>query len=225
MSAPKDGTNRAVIDQADPNVHADQMKQIALGSLLQGQIPQVIRKGKPVANANNLATMQGIALPASGKASVVLRAYARAGTVTGALTPVVGDPATTQIGVGANGDILTLAADAITDLDVVFVPERADVIEVTLPVAANVLTIPAAIVSKGVVLLADVNALAGTATGRKIVLAPGAGAPAAGQARLNVAKSTVTFAAADAVTSAKVTLAITAAEDLKKILEAAATTL
>jgi len=47
-------------------------------------------------------------------------------------------------------------------------------------------------------------AVAAGATGRKVVLVPGSGAPAAGQARLNLAKTTVTFAGADAVTSATV---------------------
>lgn len=224
MSAPQDGSMRAAADRANPNTLADFWRAIALGSLLQGQMPQVRRKLNPDAlgtSPNNLATLDAIELPASGKAHTIFRATVRAGGVTGELTPVAygTTPAAGQIAVAPNGDIVVLAADAITDLDVVYMPERGDVIESVFPVSANVITLPTSITDRGVVLLADVEALEGTATGRKIVLVPGAGAPAAGQARLNIAKSTVTFAGADAVTRARVTLVVTAAEQLADVLE------
>jgi len=227
MSAPKDGTTRAAADRANPDTLADFARLIALGSLLQGQVNQVRRKVDMDAagtNPNNLATLDALDLPASGKACSIVRATVRAGGVTGELTPVAygTTPATTQIAVGPNGDIVTLAADAITDMDVVYVPERGDVIETVFPVTSDAIdlaVIAPAIPARGIVLLADVEALEGTATGRKIVLAPGAGAPAAGQARLDVAKDTITFAAADAVTRARVVLVVTAAEQLTDVLE------
>jgi hypothetical protein len=230
MTAPNDGTIRTSFDRSDLNTLADLFHKIGIGSLFAGQLPQVRRNIDPDAlgtDPHNLATLDAIVLPAHAKASAVLRATVRAGGVTGELTPVAygATPITTQIAVSPCGDIVVLGTDAITDMDVVYVPERGDVIDTVFPVATNVITLPASITTRGVVLLAEVEALEGTATGDKIVLVPGAGAPAAGQARLDLAKATVTFAAADAVTRARVKLVVTAAEDLAAILEASATVL
>lgn len=230
MAGPRDSTQRVAFDRANPNTLADLMRSIALGSLLQGQLMQVRRKVDMDAagtNPENLATLDALDLPNSGKASAILRATVRAGGVTGELTPVAygTTPATTEIAVGPNGDIVTLATDAITDLDVVYAPERGDVIDTVFPVVSDVLTLPTSIATRGVVLLAYAEALEGTTTGRKIILVPGAGAPAAGQARLDVAKATVTFAAADAVTRARVKLVVTAEEDLATVLEAVESTI
>lgn len=228
MTAPKDSSFRSALDRTNPNTLSNGLQAIALGSLLQGQMPQCRRQVNAVGAGNagyNLATLLAIPLPASGKAAAISRATVRAGGVTGELTPVAygTTPATGQIAVGPNGDIVTLAADAITDLDVTYLAERADVIETVFPVVANVISLPAAIVAQGVVLLAEVEALAGTSVGKKIVLIPGAGAPSAGQARLNLAKSTITFATADAVTRARVTLSVVAAEQLATLLESDST--
>lgn len=230
MTAPNDGTIRASFDRSDINTIADLFRKIGIGSLLAGQVPQVRRNLDPDAlgtSPYNLATLDAIELPAHAKANVILRATVRAGGVTGELTPQAfgTTPATTQIAVAPNGNIVVLGTDAITDMDVVYLPERGDVIDTVFPVATNVITLPASITTRGVALLAEVEALVGTSTGDKIVLVPGAGAPAAGQARLDLAKATVTFAAADAVTRARVKLVVTAAEDLAAILEAAATVL
>ncbi len=61
--------------------------------------------------------------------------------------------------------------------------------------------------------------MSGTSVGKKIILAPGAGAPAAGQARLNIAKTTVTFAVADAVTRARVKILLATQFDLQTLLD------
>jgi hypothetical protein len=230
MTAPKDGTQRVAFDRANPNTISDLLRSVALGSLLQGQIMQV-RRGLDAdaagTNPENLATLDAITLPDAGKANSILRATVRAGGVTGELTPVAygTTPATTECAVGPNGDLVFLATDAITDVDVVYAPERGDVIDSVFPVVSNVLTLPASITARHVVLLEEAEALEGTSTGRKIVLVPGAGAPAAGQARLDVAKATVTFAGADAVVRARVKLLVAAAEDLADVLEADETTL
>jgi len=225
MTAPADGTQRVAFDRSNPNTLADLLRSIALGSFLQGQVAQVRRALSPDAlgtNPQNLATLDAVSLPNSGKANTILRATVRAGGVTGELTPVAygATPATTQCAVGPNGDLVFLAADAITDVDVNYIPERGDVVDTVFPVVTNVLTLPASITDRHVVLLAEVEALVGTTTGQKIILVPGAGAPAAGQARLDVAKATVTFAGADAVTRARVKLVVVAAEDLAAVLEA-----
>lgn len=226
-------------DRANANDIADFFRQVALGSLLQGQVPQAYRKASlAVADPSSLATLGILKLPDNGKANTIHRAYARAGGVAlGELTVAApsATPTTTQIAITPSGDIACLLSDAYTSVDIVFTPERGDTNSLdktgevnssngnVFPVVTNVITLPAALTARGVILLAEAEALTGTATGKKIVLAPGAGAPAAGQARLNLAKTTVTFAVADAVTRARVKLVLCANADLALILNATAT--
>ncbi len=230
-------------DKANPNDVADELRSIQFGSLLQGQVNQFRRKSDlSAAQSYNLATLGILTLPDNGKASSIVSAYARAGGVAlGPLTvaAVNATPTTTQIAVTPSGDIACLLSDAYTSVDIIYTPERGDsnavdingdVINVSapgnvFPVVTHVITLPSALTARGVVLLTEAEALAGTVTGKKIILAPGAGAPATGQARLNLAKSTITFATADAVTRARVKLLLcaTAAKDLYNVLNATAT--
>lgn len=223
-------------DRANPNDIADQLRSISFGSVLQGQLTQAVRKKDlSVAQSYNLATLGILTLPDNGKASIIHRAYARAGTATlGELSPQAfgTTPTTGQIAVTPTGDIACLLTDAFTSVDIIFTPERGDTNavdkngEVTssngnfFPVVSNVLTLPSAITSRGVILLTEAEAVSGTSTGKKIVLVPGAGAPSAGQCRLNLAKSTITFATADAVTRARVKLLLVANNQLDLVLNA-----
>lgn len=220
--------SRPDLNRAPAGSLPDQLRALGLGDLLLGQLVQVKRRVNPSAlgvGVSTLATLHALQLPGNARASSILRATVRAGGVTGELTPQAygATPATTQISVAPNGDIVVLAADAITDMDVVYTAERGEVMTVTFPVISNVITLPTGAVwfANGVVALLAANALVGTTTGQKIVLVPGAGAPAAGQARLNIAKGTITFAAADAVTRASVTLllGVTPAKDLQTVLD------
>jgi hypothetical protein len=211
------------LNSANHNVVPDMMRSMKFGNTMRA-MPCQLRKKDPAASAYNLATVEAVGLADDAKAAFIMRAVARAGAVTGELAAVAYGvtPATGQIAVAPNGEIVTLAADAITDLDVLYVPEKYDaVFDITLPCVTHVLTIPSSFTAKGVALLMYAEALVGGSTGKKIVLIPGAGAPAAGQARLNIAKSTVTFAVADAVTSAKITFAIASDVDLDALLTAA----
>lgn len=229
-------------NRANANDLPDMFRKIQLGSLLQGQLPQVRRKADlSAAQSYNLATLGILTLPDVGKAASIVAAYARAGGVAlGPLTVVAPGttPATTQIAVTPNGDIACLLSDAYTSVDIIYTPERGDSNAVDangdtlqsgagnfFPVVSNVMTLPSALTSRGVVLLMEAEAIAGTTTGKKIVLAPGAGAPSAGQCRLNLAKSTITFATADAVTRARVKLLLCAKaeNDLATVLNANAT--
>lgn len=231
------------LDRANPNDAFDILRSVALGSVLLGQIPQDYRKANlAVADPYSLATLGILKLPDNAKAAYIISAYARAGGVALGPLTIVGTPgvpvtpATTQIGVTPNGDIACLLSDAYTSVDILYVPERADSNALdkngeianpatpgnVFPVITNVLTLPAALVARGVVLLIEAEALAGTVTGKKIVLVPGSGAPATGQARLNLAKGTITFATADAVTRARVKLALCAIQDLAVALTASA---
>lgn len=222
--------SRRDLDRANPITIADQLRLLRLGHLFLGQMNQHKRKVNPSAlgvNAYNLATLHALQLPDRARAVSVVRATVRAGGVTGELTPVAFGvtPTTGQIAVAPNGDIVVLASDAITDMDVTYVSERGDVMGTVqadaslpfyslglyFPVVSNVLTLPTSgWGARGNLLLLEAEAINATATGKKIPLIPGAGAPAAGQARLNLAKTTVTFAGADAVTRARVKLLIAA---------------
>lgn len=222
------GGLKTSINRANPNTLADAARLVALGDVLRAS-PTFLRKKAPAASSNVLATLLALSLNDDAKASTILRAYARTATAgTGELTVVAfgTTPTTGQIAVAPNGDIVTLAADAITSLDVLYQPEKGDVYEQEVDVATNVLTIPTQFTSNvpgvagGVILLHEAVATVGTATGNKIILVPGAGAPAAGQARLNLAKTTVTFAGADAVTRARIKFSVVSATDVDALLNA-----
>lgn len=217
--------SRSDLNRANPNTLADQLKSLKAGNLFLGQMVQHKRKLNPSSlgvSGYNLATLHALQLPAFSRASSVIRATVRAGGVTGELTPAAfgATPTTGQIAVAPNGDIVVLAADAITDLDVTYIPERGDVIEVFFPVVAGVMTLPTSgWATRGVVALLEAEGLAGTVTGKKIVLVPGT-APATTQARLNVAKTQVLFnSATDALTRARVKLLIGQADDLQTVLD------
>jgi hypothetical protein len=203
------------------NTVADALGGLAFGDLLLGQTIQFRRAidFTAAAQANdgyNVATLSPIVMRSSNlpPAAAILRATVRAGGVTGELTvDAYGTtPATGHIAVAPNGSIVTLTTDAITNVDLVYVPERGLVVEFTLPVVSGtgVLTIPTSVLSgaggNGVVLLLEAEALSATVTGKKVVLVPGT-APATTQARLNVAKTQVLFnAGTDVVTRARVKL-------------------
>jgi len=194
-----DKTLREIINSLNPNTLADALRTIKFGNFLLQHCRRALRSVVPVPATGR------IALPDWCKANTVVSAYARstsaAGTL-GALAVVTGAPADGQIAVGANGDILVAAASAYTAVDVIYEPEPGEVVELDLPVAANVIDIPA--VYQPVAVLLEANITAGTATGAKTVLAPAAGAPNAGNARLDVAKDTVQFAVADGATRATI---------------------
>jgi len=214
---------KAALAGATNNTLPEHLKTIGFASVMRGQINQVVRKKDPAASSYSPgATVEAVVLADDAKATSILRAYSRAGTVTGALTVVAPGttPATTEISIQPNGDIMVLAADAITSLDITFVPERGDVDELpNWPVASNAIVLPARITTPGAVLLLEAESLEGTLTGKLRVLAPSASAAATGEARLNLAKTSVKFAPADAVTKARVKLLVCAADDLDTILE------
>jgi hypothetical protein len=205
----------AKLESAQPNTLPDAFRQLHLGRFM-AQGAQALRKTAPAANATlvrpQLATLSSFQLPDFAKACIVRRAYVRAGGVTGELTPVAygATPATTQIAVAPNGDIVTLEADAITNMDVEFEPlANCQAIQLSnFPVLTSDLTLPSSITALGVIYLVEANAITATATGKKIVLVPGAGVPAAGRASLNVARDKVRFQTTDAVTTATVTLIV-----------------
>lgn len=218
---------REALSRANPNALADHFRNLDIGQILSAGIPVYRRKFSFVAggtSARHVATLQHMALDPKAKATSILRATVRAGGVTGELTPVAfgATPATTQIGVAPNGDIVALAADAITDVDVVYVGDKTDSVELVLPVnpATGVALIPSKYTALGIVLLHSANATVGTVTGEKRVLVPGAVNPATPQVRLDVAKTQVQFTVADAVSRATVVLCFGGKDTYAQLLAA-----
>lgn len=226
-------TNKDSMNRANPNTVADLFRLIAIGNVLRGQIPQVERglnMDALGAQPENVSTLD-VFKPADGsQALTILRATARAGGVTGELNidPFGTTPGTGDIAVAPNGSIVTLASDAITDLDVVYVPDRGDVVELELPVvvATGACPLPAQVTDRKVIALLEAEVLTGAVTGRKLILIPASSAPATAQARLSLPKTTVHFnTATDAPTRARVKLLVGAAEDLTAVMSAEAETL
>lgn len=214
---------------ATPNTLADHLKAITFAAVMRGQMNQVVRKKDPAVDSYApVNTVETVVLADDARATSILRAYSRAGTVTGALTVVAPGttPATGEISIQPDGNIMVLAADAITSLDVSYAPERGDVIELdNWPVVSDAIALPTKITDRGVVLLLEAESLTGTLTGKLRILTPSGSAAATTQARLNLAKTTVKFAPADAVTKARVKLLVCAAVDLDTVLEADASIL
>lgn len=211
------------INRANPNTLADELRSLKFGDVL-AALPVSLRKASGAASDSvAAAAFATVGQQSFARAALIASAHARAGAGTpGALSPVAYPPAApNDIAIAPNGDVVTLAADAWTDLDVTYLVEKGDVVQVDIPVvpATGVGTVPANLLARGLVLLIDATATAGTVTGAKEIVAPG-GPPAAGEANLTAAKGSVGFAVADAVTSATVTLLVASAVDVSAALAA-----
>lgn len=192
----------SAIDKGNLNNLASYLQSVRLGQLLQCAIAQTRRTVSPNTASTNpyiLATLQATRLN-EVPAAAILRATVKAGGVTGELAVKLFGvtPATTEIAVAPNGDIVTLAADAITDMDVVYIPEVGDIFEVTLAVpTTGILALPAGVTALKPILLCEAELLTGAVTGKKIILVPANSNPATGKANLSLPKTSVYFTAAD----------------------------
>ena len=217
------------------------LKMGGIGPIVLGQLPQVLHRKVPAVDAGApVSTVISIALPDEAKAdpSGVVSVYVRAvsgGAVVGhyvqkSTTPFT-TPTTGTFATQPNGNIMLLAADLPTDVDVTYIPMRGKVITLDAqPVAADVFAIPSVLTATpnpnasgmpgGVIALLEVYSLAGTLTGQLRVKAPTATAPATGLANLDMAKENVLFAVADAVTSCRVKLLVCPDVDLQTVLQA-----
>ncbi len=206
------------MDKANQNSLGAFFQKMRLGSFLRA-MKTTLMKFVPTVGATGLyqlSTLDCLVLAEDAKAATILRAYARSGTGTLgelAIQAYGATPAAGQIAVAPNGDIVTLAADAYTSIDVIYEPMPHDVMEFTLNTVTGVATIPAPALARGVLGLIEAEILAGTTTGKSIVLVPlaggGAGLPATTKAQLTSGKTTVSFNnATDAPTSVRVKLAV-----------------
>ncbi len=246
---------RQALSRVDPNTAQDILRALAFGDVLRAA-PVYLRSVAPAASvAQQLATLDTVVLPEDAKAAVILRCTVKAGGTTGefAAQAYGATPTTGQVAVAPNGDIVFVhATDLVTSADIVYVPEKGDVLGqlannnatqntalgsagfgtgiTSLPLAVvpgtGVCALPSAYAGK-TILLMQANATAGTTTGQKIILVPASSAPATGKAVLNIAKTQILFAVADAVSSCTVDILVAAGlaggADVNAILEAANT--
>lgn len=219
-------TGKQAFDRANPNTVPDLLRRVEAGTIVQSGLPIYKYKYNPdvtgALNPDQLATVDTLDC-GDAPAAVVLRATARAGGVTGELTPAAfgATPTTGQIAVAPNGDVVFLATDAITDVDVIYIPMKCKVVELVLGViaATGVMALPLGLRTAGILAVLEAEALEGTVTGRKRILVPGAVNPATPQARLSVAKDQLQFTVADAITRARVRLAVAPDVDLDSWLK------
>lgn len=218
-----------VLNAPLPGAIADYLQQLKFGLMLRQQMPATLRRAVPVVAASNpyIPAGDSIVLPDDAKASMLLRATIVAGGTTGELTFVAygpaAAPATTTAAVAANGDILfNHATDLPTSVDVTYMPEKQDAYEVpAITPATAVVTIPASLVTQGVVTIMEAEILTGTVTGKCKILKPGAAPGTTLQANLNVAKTQVLFTVADAPTSVRIKFGLVSAVDQNALLETA----
>lgn len=212
------------LNAGSPQSAHDAARIMRFGDVLRKHLKVDLRRQAPLTDAAQLGTVWSFPVDNEAPAATILRAYCRVGTVTGEYTPVAygATPTTGQIAVAPNGNIVVLAADAPTDIDVEYMPSDGDVkVFANLPVVpgTGVCALPPAALTPGVVYLWDANVIVGTLLGRKNILVAAAGAPATGKARLDVAKGVVQFAVADAVTSATIALYLCTARNLDTLLQ------
>jgi hypothetical protein len=180
-----------ILDSGNMNHLGNAARDARLGTLL-GLIP----KFALLTVASNVGV-----LPDNAKAAAILRCYVTAGTTTGYMTPSnLATPTTGLVGISATGNILFAAADAVTQAQVVYLSHEGEVIEEIVSVASNSGTL---LGGRNAFLLLEATSTVGTLTADMTVTARAA-TPTTGLACLAVTGAAVTFAAADAVTQARV---------------------
>lgn len=167
-------------NEGNPNKVGDFNRSVKIGSALkQGGMSL---RGSVVSDALSLET----------KAVAVVSALAIAGGTTGALTPVASaTPAAGEVGVDRLGNIVFAAADAITSVEVVYIPAEGDTISSGgVCDAAGAVKIANGSTAR-IVTSAEVDGNARTVIDR-------GGAPAVGEVALSLDGATVQFNVADA---------------------------
>jgi hypothetical protein len=189
---------REALNRADISVLADALRGTAFGDVLRG-LPVYLRAvGVTATPKEQVSTLDAIVLPEDAKAAVLHRVTVRTATAAAgefSIQAYGATPTTTQVAIGPNGDIVFLHTDAVTSVDVVYTPQKGDVLgnqansrlgitSLVLSVATGIATIPAPYSGKAILLM-QANATAGTVTGFKQILVPATAATAAGTAALS----------------------------------------
>ena len=211
---------KQAFNRSNPNSLPSLLAAFAFGDFLR-TMPTQLRGAVPAADPYSGATV-ALVLPDDAKASSIFYAYARAGA--GTLGTLSVQPAGTalaagQCAVGRDGNILFYAADAWTSVDVRYLPKEEDVVELILPVAAGVVTIPATFAASSLLEVQRQD----TSTAALVVTVEAATNTTTGTACLNLAKTQVLLDSADGATSVRVKLGVACATNRNALLEAAST--
>jgi hypothetical protein len=185
---------REILNEGNANKIPNAARDVRLGNAL-AVVPRYFR---------GTVTSHILTLPEASRAAVILRGYTTIGTTLGEVTPLKSNAAPSSsldAAPNALGNVLFLAADAVTEAEILYVPYEGDVVEDVIAVASHVGT---PLGSRAVALLLEAEALTGGSAGAKTIVARGTAAPSAGQAALLSLPTSVRFAAADAVTSARI---------------------
>jgi len=182
-------TVQAALDKANPNTLPDNLRLARIGrTLADGSY------WERVAVAANIGVL---AIPAKS----ILSCYASAAGAPGWMVPVINEavPIAGQCAINPDGNIELAAADAVTEIEVIYQPVLGDLITETVAVAAGGL---AAAMLNGHHIAQLVTATldaAATLPGIKTVVARGTGAPAATTMATTFGGAGVQFAPADCV--------------------------
>jgi hypothetical protein len=217
---------RQALNRVDPNVSADLLRQINFGDVLRG-LPVYLRAVAPAATGatpQQLSTLGCLVLPEDAKAAVILRCTVKSSSVANGEFTIVSygtTPATTQVAVAPNGDIVFLGSDAVTSADIIYVPQKGDVLgqlsnsnlgvtslSLSVSTATGAATIPAPYAGKAILLM-QANVTAGSVTGQKIILVPTTTVTATTRAALSQDATKIWFnLATDAPTACTVDLLV-----------------
>lgn len=217
---------RDALNRANPVDLLDIFRSIKLGDLVRAWRTQLYKQVPTTLSAKMIANADAIFLPNDAKASKVVRAYARSGTGTPGALIVDAPPMTTataagHVNVSESGDITFATADAWTAVDVDYEPVHQDIFTQQFPVVSDEIVLPTKWTTPGVVALLSAHVDAGGVTGDFAVVAPSDSKPGTTkQVNLKLAKGSVLFKAADAVTLATITVGLVPATDLNALLEA-----
>ena len=185
---------RAILNEGNPNKLGDAAHALPMGEGL-ALIPRSFR-GAPVANV--------LVLPEAAKAAAVLSAFG-AGTSGGYKSPDItgAAPAAGEAAPNAAGDIAFNGADAITDAEVQYLAYEGQIVEDLIAVDAGGTEQGTLLGNRAASVILEVEALAGTAAGPKTVALRGS-TPGAGASAIAEDPTLIEFAAADAITQARV---------------------
>lgn len=148
-------------------------------------------------SVNGAVTSHVLTLPNQYKASMILKAYSRAGSTTGELAYVTGGaPTTGQISTTPTGDIICATADAVTSLEVDYMTFDGPLITELVTVASSVATLNA---SKAAYCLISATVVTGASPGAVTPVARGTASPSSGQAAIQDDPTKVNFNAAQVV--------------------------
>jgi hypothetical protein len=179
------------LNEANPNLMGDASRELPLGDALNLVVRYV--RGAVVDNL--------FVFPERSRPQLVVGAIATHGAAPGykPIVPFVA-PAPGQASLRPNGSLEFNAADAITMAEIQYIAFDGPVLEEEMEVVANVATFAN---GRGAVAPLEVEALEGGSVGEKTVVIRGT-TPGVGEAAAQFDPTGVEFAAADAVTRARI---------------------